>query len=240
MARRLSVLQILEDHPDINISLGSFLQMLPSMRVRQYSISSSPLWNPTHITVTVSVIESPSISASHAEPFLGVGSNYLASLRPGDRVQMAVRPSAAAFHPPADPRTPVERAAQKASGRDVGKMLLFFGCRSPDQDYLYSDTDLAEWTRFGVVDVRPAFSRSPSNSEGCKYVQDRISKDSEDVVAAYQQKASFFTCGSGNAAKGIKMALVEIIKQMNNLDTAQAAERFEKVTKGRYATDIFD
>ncbi|KAJ7470119.1 hypothetical protein B0H11DRAFT_1919941 [Mycena galericulata] len=247
VARRLSVLQILEDHPDINISLGSFLQMLPSMRVRQYSISSSPLWNPTHITVTVSVIESPSLSASHAEPFLGVGSNYLASLRPSDRVQMAVRPSAAAFHPPADPRTPVVMfccgsglARCKASGRDVGKMLLFFGCRSPDQDYLYSDTDLAEWTRFGVVDVRPAFSRSPSNYEGCKYVQDRISKDSEDVVAAYQQKASFFTCGSGNAAKGIKMALVEIIKQMNNLDTAQAAERFEKVTKGRYATDIFD
>ncbi|KAJ7501738.1 fatty acid hydroxylase [Mycena galericulata] len=257
VARRLSVLQILEDQPYINISFGSFLQMLPSMRVRQYSISSSPLWNPTHITVTVSVIESPSLSASHAEPFLGVGSNYLASLRPGDRVQMAVRPSAAAFHPPADPRTPVvmfccgsglapmrgfiqERAAQKASGRDVGKMLLFFGCRSPDQDYLYSDTDLAEWSRLGVVDVRPAFSRSPANSEGCKYVQDRISKDSEDVVAAYRQKASFFTCGSGNAAKGIKTTLVEIIKQMNNLDTAQATEYFEKVTKGRYATDIFD
>ncbi|KAJ6518376.1 hypothetical protein DFH09DRAFT_939993 [Mycena vulgaris] len=93
-ARRLSVLQILEAHPDINISLGSFLQMLPAMRVRQYSISSSPLWNPSNVTITVSVITSPPMSGTSTEPFMGVGSNYLASLRPGDRVQMAVRTSA--------------------------------------------------------------------------------------------------------------------------------------------------
>jgi len=255
--RRISVLQILEDHPDIGISLGSFLQMLPSMRVRQYSISSSPLWNPSHITITVSVIESPSLSATHKEPFLGVGSNYLASLRPGDRVQMAVRPSATAFHPPSDPRTPVvmfcagsgiapmrgfiqERAAQKATGRDVGKMLLFFGCRSPEQDFLYSDSDLAEWIKLGVVDVRPAFSRSQAHSEDCKYVQDRILKDRADIQEAYRENAVFFTCGSGNASKGIKTSLVEIIKHANNCETAEATEHFEKITKGRYATDIFD
>lgn len=189
VSQRISVLQMLEDHPDISISLGSFLQMLPSMRVRQYSISSSPLWNPSHITITVSVIVDSTLSATHTEPFIGVGSNYLASLRPGDRVQMAVRPCAAAFHPPADPRAPVvmfcagagiapmrgfiqERAVQRAMGRDVAKMLLFFGCRAPDQDFLYADTDLAEWTKLGVVDVRPAFSRSMSQSEGCKYVQE--------------------------------------------------------------------
>ncbi|KAJ7452215.1 fatty acid hydroxylase [Mycena latifolia] len=275
MGRRLSVLQILEAHPDINISLGSFLQMLPAMRVRQYSISSSPLWNPSNITITISVLASPSMSPDSAEPFLGVGSNYLASLRPGDRVQMAVRPSSAAFHPPADPSIPVvmfcagsglapmrgfiqERAAQKATGRQVGKMLLFFGCRSPEKDFLYSDTDLAEWVKHGVVDVRPAFSRSTADSSGCKYVQEqvhpfscplllpnvwshsRILKDSADIVAASRDNAVFFTCGSGSAAKGIKAALIEIIKRGNEIDTDEAIARFEKITKGRYATDIFD
>ncbi|KAJ7910393.1 fatty acid hydroxylase [Mycena leptocephala] len=254
-AKRLSVLHILETHEDIDLSLGSFLQMLPAMRVRQYSISSSPLWNPSNITVTVSVIESPSVSGS--EPFLGVGSNYLANLRPGDRVQMAVRPSAAAFHPPADPKTPVvmfcagsglapmrgfiqERAVQKASGRDLGKMVLFFGCRAPEKDFLYSETDLAEWTKLGVLDVRPAFSRSPEKSEGCKYVQDRILKDSADIIELHRQNAAFFTCGSGIVAKGIKASLVEVIKLSQSVDTDEATVRFEKVTKGRYATDIFD
>lgn len=187
-AKRLSVFEIIESHSDISIPIGVFLQMLPAMRVRQYSISSSPLWNPTHVTITFSVLEAPILSAEAAQPFLGVGSHYLASLMPGDRVQMAVRPSAVSFHPPENLVTPVvmfcsgaglapmrgfiqERAIQKASGREVGSMLLFFGCRSPKIDYLYSDSDLAEWIAQGVVDVRPAFSRSSEDSEGCKYVQ---------------------------------------------------------------------
>ncbi|KAJ7601926.1 fatty acid hydroxylase [Mycena polygramma] len=222
LAKRLSVMHILESLTDIDLTLGSFLQMLPAMRVRQYSISSSPLWNPSNITIT-----------------------------------MAVRPSAAAFHPPADPKTPVvmfcagsgiapmrgfiqERAAQKTSGRDVGKMLLFFGCRSPEMDFLYSDTDLAEWIRLGVLDVRPAFSRASGHSEGCKYVQDRILKDSADIIEANAQNAAFFTCGSGAAAKGIKATLIEIIKRAQGTSVDEATARFEKITKGRYATDIFD
>ncbi|KAJ7508252.1 fatty acid hydroxylase [Mycena galericulata] len=258
LAKRLSVFEILENHPDISLSIGAFLQMMPSMRVRQYSISSSPLWNPSHITVTVSVLDAPSLAGkTTTQPFLGVGSNYLASLISGDRVQMAIRPSAAAFHPPENPATPVvmfcsgsglapmrgfiqERAAQKASGRAVGEMLLFFGCRSPTTDYLYSDTDLAEWTEQGVVDVRPAFSRSADDSEGCKYVQHRVWKDSADVVAAYRKGASFFTCGSASVAKGVKATLVDIIKTEEKIDVVEATEKFEKITKGRYATDIFD
>ncbi|KAF7367847.1 Fatty acid hydroxylase [Mycena sanguinolenta] len=255
-AKRLSVLRILELRDDIDLPLGSFLQMLPAMRVRQYSISSSPLWNPSHITITISVLESPSKNED-GENFLGVASNYLATLRPGDRVQMAVRPSAAAFHPPSDPQTPVvmfcagsglapmrgfiqERAIQKASGRDVGKMLLFFGCRSPDQDFLYHNTDLGEWIQLGVLDVRPAFSRSIEDSGGCKYVQDRILKDRADIVDAYRQNAAFFTCGSANVAKGIKASLLEIIKQADSTNTEDATVKFERILKGRYATDIFD
>lgn len=106
LAKRLSVLEILEAHKDIKLSLGSFLQMLPAMRVRQYSISSSPLWNAQHATLTISVVKGPTLSGREEE-FLGVASNYLAHLRPGDRVHVAVRPSGVAFHPPTDPRTPI-------------------------------------------------------------------------------------------------------------------------------------
>lgn len=106
LAKRLSVLDILEAHKDIKLSLGAFLQMLPAMRVRQYSISSSPLWNAQHVTLTISVVEGPALSGREDE-FLGVASNYLAHLRAGDRVQVAVRPSNAAFHPPSNPLTPI-------------------------------------------------------------------------------------------------------------------------------------
>ena len=188
LAKRLSVLDILEDISDIDIPFATFLQLLPSMRVRQYSISSSPLANAQRATLTISVLEAPAISGRR-EPFLGVASTYLANLRPHDKVQLAVRASNAAFHPPADPKIPLvmfcagsglapmrgflqERAIQKQSGREVAKSILFFGCRSPTQDYLYSDTDLKEWVDLGIVEVRPAFSRADDQSLGCKYVQE--------------------------------------------------------------------
>ena len=188
LAKRLSVLDILEAHHDLALPFGAFLELLPTMRVRQYSISSSPLHDAQRPSLTVSVVAAPALSG-RAEPFLGVASTFLAGLRPGDVVQLAVRASAAAFHPPEDPAVPMvmfaagsglspmrgflqERAEQKKAGREVATSLLFFGCRDPGEDFLYGDSDLKEWAELGVVDVRPAFSRKSEESLGCKYVQE--------------------------------------------------------------------
>ncbi|THH18035.1 hypothetical protein EW146_g2890 [Bondarzewia mesenterica] len=250
LEKRLSLMDILEAYADIKLPFETFLHILPSMRIRQYSISSSPLWNANHVTLTISVLNALPMSG-RVEPFLGVASTYLADLKPGDRVQMSVRASAAAFRPPADPTIPLvmfcagsglapmrgfiqERAAQKQSGRDVGPILLFFGCRSPRDDFLYSDSDLANWMEFGVVDVRPAFSRSTEDSLGCKYIQDRIWHDRVDISNAFQKEAKFFSCGAGKMAAGVKEQLIEIIKESPGERTAeQAAEAFERISKGR-------
>ncbi|KAI0942127.1 hypothetical protein AcV7_002646 [Taiwanofungus camphoratus] len=58
------------------------------MRIRQYFISSSPLWDAQRVSLTVA-------------------STFLAGLCAGDRVQMAVRASSAAFRPPAYPSIPM-------------------------------------------------------------------------------------------------------------------------------------
>jgi cytochrome P450/NADPH-cytochrome P450 reductase len=189
--KHLSVLDILVANPALKISLGAFIHMLPAMRVRQYSISSSPLWNPSHCTLTVSVVSAPALSGT-GDRFFGVASNFLAALTPGALVQVAVRPSATAFKLPADPAVPLvlfcagsglapmrgfvqERAMQIQSGRqDVGRVLLFYGCRNPEEDYMYSDAELKEWNAIGAVDIRPAFSRAKELSEGCKYVQELV------------------------------------------------------------------
>lgn len=190
--KRVSVLDILEEHKDIEISLSTFLQMLPPMRIRQYSISSSPLWNPQRLSLTISVVDAPPLSGRD-EPYLGVASTYLSGLRAGDKVQLSVRVSNAAFHPPADPTVPLvmicagsglapmrgfiqERAQQKLAGREVAKSLLFYGCRKPTEDFLYGDSELKEWSALDVVDIRPAFSRSTGDSKGCHYVQECVPK----------------------------------------------------------------
>jgi cytochrome P450/NADPH-cytochrome P450 reductase len=186
--RQLSILDILEMHLKCDISFAAYLSMLPAMRIRQYSISSSPLWKPDHVTLTVNVLDATPLSGRPGK-FLGVGSNYLSRLQAGDLVQVSVRASNTAFHLPEDPSVPIimfaagsgmapmrgfiqERALQAAAGRSVGEALLFFGCRNPEEDFLYSDSELAEWKKAGVVTVLPAFSRASEQSEGCKYVQE--------------------------------------------------------------------
>jgi cytochrome P450/NADPH-cytochrome P450 reductase len=74
--------------------------MLPPMRVRQYSISSSPLWNPTNVTLTYAVVDQPALSGQGR--FVGVASSYLSNLGVGDRLHVAVRTSHQAFHLPKD------------------------------------------------------------------------------------------------------------------------------------------
>jgi len=254
--KRISVLDIFEAHADIDLPLLQFLKLLPAMRVRQYSISSSPLLNPTHVTLTVSILDAPAHS-DHGKRYLGVASNYLARLASGDKVQIAVRASNVAFHPPSDPKVPMvmfavgsglapfhgfiqERMEQKKSGREVGKSLLFFGCRSPDVDYLYSDSDLAEWTAAGVVEVYPAFSQKTDASEGCRYVQDRLVKEKEQVSQAFKAGAKFYTCGNRLAANGVKSACIGLISSFNGLSAQDAETEFDAIQKERYSTDVFD
>ncbi|KAH8824605.1 fatty acid hydroxylase [Flagelloscypha sp. PMI_526] len=252
-ANRISVLSVLESKKDISLSFSVFLSLLPSMRVRQYSISSSPLWNPSNVTLTVSVLDAPS-KAQEQERFLGVASNYLAGLAPGDKVQVGVRASGAAFHAPNDPTVPMvcfcagsglapmrgfiqERALQKESGREVHPVLCFFGCRSPGEDYLYSDGDIAQWIKLGVLDIRPAFSRKSEDSAGAKYVQDRVWHDRADINAMYAAGAKYYLCGSSNMAKGVRQRLIDIIAENGAED---APKTFEKIVPERFATDIFD
>ncbi|CUA71580.1 NADPH-ferrihemoprotein reductase [Rhizoctonia solani] len=242
-----SILDLLEKYPNINLPLGVFIASLPSMRLRQYSISSSPLSDLTRVTLTVSVV-------SHGQ-FLGVASNFLANLRKGDRVQMAVRPSTKAFHPPPDPSVPMvmfaagsgiapfqgfiqERAIQAQAGRQVAKSVLFFGCRNPGEDYLYGDSELKEWTELGVVDVRPAFSRLVEKSGGSKYVQDRIWADRIIVHEAFENGAKFYTCGGSNVASGIRDVCIRIIAE-DGCGEDEAEEFFKQVQKERYAMDVF-
>ncbi|OBZ65058.1 hypothetical protein A0H81_14948 [Grifola frondosa] len=178
----------------------------------------------------------PAISG-RAEPFLGVGSTYLAELRPGDKVQLAVRASNAAFHPPADLAVPLvmfcagaglapmrgflqERAMQKKAGREVRMSLLFFGCRAPKEDYLYAGDDLKEWVELGW------------------WI--RVWHDRADIVQAFVGGCKFFVCGSGKVASGVKEALVRIIKEQKKVGDAEAEAVFDEITSGRFATDVFE
>lgn len=99
-SKRVSVLDLLERFSSISLPLAVYLEMLPPMRVRQYSISSSPLWNPSHVVLTYAVLDQPAMSGQGR--YIGVASTYLSSLSPGDHLHVSVRQSHQSFHLPSD------------------------------------------------------------------------------------------------------------------------------------------
>lgn len=179
--KRVSLLDLLYRFESVQLPLGNFIASLPPMRTRSYSISSSNLWNPTHVTLTYSVLHTTHTSG--AGEHVGVASNYLSKLAKGDTLHISVRPSNQNFHLPTDAEnTPVimvcagtglapfrgfvqERAAQVGSGRKLAPAILIVGCRSPDNDELYRE-EFDKWEAMGAVKVFRAYSRKPEASGG--------------------------------------------------------------------------
>ena len=100
-----SLLDLLEAFPACALPFAEFLDMLPPLRPRYYSISSSPLASPDACSITVGVLRGP--ARSGAGTFTGIGSGYLAGLPENGTVFTFVRSPSIAFHPPENPHTPM-------------------------------------------------------------------------------------------------------------------------------------
>ncbi|KAB8218941.1 fatty acid hydroxylase [Aspergillus novoparasiticus] len=250
-----TLLDLLEDYPSATFSLGMFLASLPPMRMRQYSISSTPLASESECTLTYSVIDAPSKGSRQGNRFLGVASTYMERLCVGDRLHISLRPSRAGFHLPADDRVPIimacagtglapfhafvaERAIKKAGGVEVGPALLFYGCNSPDEDDMYKN-EFDEWQAQGVVDVRRAYTHCPEASKNCKFVQDRIWADREDTASLFRKGAQVYICGAGIVGAGVEKAMAQIRAQATGDDEQTSLAWVQELKGVRYWADVF-
>ncbi|VUC23541.1 unnamed protein product [Clonostachys rosea] len=260
--KRVSVLELLERFPALAIPPWLFLSMLPPMSPRQYSISSSPLENPGSATITFSILREPSLSGKGLH--IGAATSYLSRLGENDFIEVGVRPSHAAFSLPSDPEnTPLimvgagagiapfrgfiqERAQMIASGRKLAPAVLFIGCRSPDVDELYRE-ELDEWQRLGAVKVHRAYSRVPTSKTeayGCKYVQDRMWRDREQIAKMWKSGAKIVVCGSKGMGDSVRDCVIRMKKDgyldKSEKDEERAQQWFQGLRNVRYVADIFD
>ena len=214
---------------------------------------------PSKATLTYSLLEGPALSGQGTH--LGVATNFLAGLGPGERLYVAVRPSKSFLLPSDAEKTPMicvaagsgiapfrgfiqERAAMMGAGRKLAPALLFFGCRAPDDDDLYAD-EMAQWEAAGAVDVRRAYSRAPGESAGCRYVQHRLSHDGEHVSELWRPGAKVYVCGSRDVGRAVEAVLLDVVTRSaaagpDALGDDEARAWFEKQRNDRYVIDIFD
>ena len=250
--KRKSIPDLLDEFPACELPFSVFLEIIPWMSPRYYSISSSPKADPRRCSITVGVVEGPARSGNGT--YHGVCSTHLANARPGDFVQAVVKEPTAEFRLPTDPSRPIimvgpgtglapfrgfiqDRRAQKAAGAALGPAMLFFGCRKSTEDFLYRD-ELKEAQADGVIDLHTAFSREDSERV---YVQDLIRREGRAVWDLIEKDAIIYVCGDGSAMEpDVKRAITTLYAEAKDADFSEAEAWMDQFAKsGRYVLDVW-
>ena len=104
-ANRRSISDLLEDCGRPPFTLGELLEFAKPLRVRNYSISSSPLADAQRLSITVGEVSGPARSGHGT--YHGVCSTHLIHLEGGDLVPVAVSSIDSGFRVPEDSTVPM-------------------------------------------------------------------------------------------------------------------------------------
>jgi benzoyl-CoA 2,3-dioxygenase component A len=189
---------------------------------RQYSIASArngerPGYNNVSLTIK-RVLED-----HDGRPVRGVASNYMCDLKVGDKVEV-IGPFGATFLMPNHPKSHIVmictgtgsapmramtewRRRLRNSGKfEGGKLLLFFGARSP-QDLPYFGP-LQKLPK-DFIDLHLAFSRVAGQPK--RYVQDLMRERAADLAPLLSDPhAYFYVCGLKAMEEGVVLTLRDI------------------------------
>ncbi|RYP91390.1 hypothetical protein DL770_002530 [Monosporascus sp. CRB-9-2] len=173
------------------------------------------------------------------EPF-GLSYEIMGPRNKYDGIHVPVHVRHSNFKLPSDPSKPVilvgpgtgvapmrgfvqERAKQAQSGENVGRTLLFFGCRKRSEDFLYE----SEWVQYKQAlgdkfELITAFSREGPSKV---YVQHRLKERAKEVNELLEQKAYFYVCGdAANMAREVNTVLAQIIAEERGIPESKGEE----------------
>jgi benzoyl-CoA 2,3-dioxygenase component A len=192
---------------------------------RQYSVASPrngerPGYNNVSLTIK-RVLED-----HQGRPVRGVASNYLCDLQVGDTVRVT-GPFGASFLMPNHPRSNIvmictgtgsapmramtewRRRLRRSAKFEGGKLLLFFGARTPEElPYFGPLQNLPK----DFIDINFAFSRVAGQPR--RYVQDAMRERAPDLAALLNDGDSFFyVCGLKAMEEGVVLALRDVAVQ---------------------------
>jgi NADPH-ferrihemoprotein reductase len=134
-----------------------------------------------------------------------------------------------------------DRAYSAQQGQEVGATILYFGCRTREEDFLYSN----EWE--SLFNALPgdeskminAFSREQTEKV---YVQHLLKKDSELMWKLInEQNAHIYVCGDAKyMAKDVNNVFIDIAQQQGQLNEQHAINYVKKLrSQNRYQEDVW-
>jgi sulfite reductase (NADPH) flavoprotein alpha-component len=243
-------LDLLASHP-VKAELDEWMQVLRPLRPRLYSISSSPLEDPTQLHVTPSVVRFESgTAATDGALRHGVCSGYLGELEAGAEVDVFIQPTKH-FRPPEDPDarmimvgpgtgiTPFRGFLHHRAARgDAGDNWLFFGERHEASEFYHRD-ELEAFRRSGVLThLDTAFSRDGPTKV---YVQHRMQENATDLWKWIDDGAYVFVCGDASRmAQDVDDTLCDIVAKHGGRSPKSAATYLKAMSaERRYVRDVY-
>ncbi|KAK4107031.1 hypothetical protein N656DRAFT_803022 [Canariomyces notabilis] len=132
-----------------------------------------------------------------------------------------------------------ERKKMVENGQEIGRSILFFGCRKSTEDFMYAkEWEEAKQAMGDKFELVTAFSR-----EGPKkvYVQHRLKERAKEVNQLLEQKAYFYVCGdAANMAREVNAVLAQIIASERGIPEAKAEEIVKQMrASNQYQEDVW-
>ncbi|CRG89523.1 hypothetical protein PISL3812_06559 [Talaromyces islandicus] len=137
-----------------------------------------------------------------------------------------------------------ERAKLHNVGKPVGQMLLFFGCRRPEEDFIYQNEllqmqkglDNGKESLFKIV---TAFSREQNSPK--TYVQHRVNEYGTDIVRLMEEEgANLYICGRATMAREVSSILGDFLIQTRRWNDGQAQNWIQDFRKrGKWREDVW-
>jgi len=251
-ARHHSLLEILLEFPSTFPPLEHLIEVMPTLKARFYSISSSPLHCGNIAHCTIGVVKYISGSVVHH----GVCSHYVSTVQPGSEIHCQVRKNVTFCLPP-NPSIPLifigagtgvapyrgflqDRLIQYTKDNaQTGEAILFFGCRGSKYDFLYEQEFKDLTQKFPKFQLITAFSREGDTKV---YVQHKLWEHKQMIWSLLtEQGAHLFVCGDAtHMARDIHDMLHKIAQEEGMMQLVNAQVFIQNLMdKGRYLQDVW-
>ncbi|XP_011312374.1 NADPH-dependent diflavin oxidoreductase 1 [Fopius arisanus] len=243
---RRNIVEVLRDFPNTigKLNERNLFEVMAPIKPRAFSIASSSKSTPHEIHLLVAVVK---YKTKLMEPRLGLCSNWLASLKKGEKLVCSLQSGTFIFDGtkpmilvgPGTGIAPFRSILleREATGVNLKDVLLFFGCRNQKKDF-HCKQDFERLMKNNNLRFFCAFSR---DQEDKIYVQHLIREQGKVCWNLLLNGGKIYLSGnSKNMPKCVRDEFVKIAKKFGNFNDLDAENFVKNLEKcGRYQTETW-